>query len=62
MTNEELANTLGAESGTHYFHTKQLHDVGLLEMTETRAKGPITEKLYQAVARDFVTIGLPDSA
>src|SRR5687768_884360 len=44
MTNEELAQALCVESGKLYFHTKQLLDAGLIELVETRAKGPITEK------------------
>jgi DNA-binding transcriptional ArsR family regulator len=61
LTNEELADTLGVESGKLYFHTRQLFEAGLIHIVETRAKGPITEKVYQAVARNFVSNGLPDA-
>lgn len=60
MTNEELADTLGVESGKLYFHTKQLFEAGLIHIVETRLKGPITEKVYQAVARSFVVHELPN--
>ncbi len=54
MTNEELAQALGVPSGKLYFHTKMLRDAGLISQVETRQKGPITEKLYRAVARSYV--------
>lgn len=53
-TNEELARALGVASGKLYFHTKRLLDAGLIEPAGTRQKGPLTEKLYRAVARRFV--------
>ena len=52
-TNEELAAALGELSGKLYFHTKKLLDAGLIVLDSTRQKGPITEKLYRAVARRF---------
>lgn len=52
-TNEELATLLGEQSGKLYFHTKKLLDAGLITLESTRQKGPITEKLYKAVARQF---------
>ncbi len=52
-TNEELAAALGEQSGKLYFHTKKLLDAGLIVLDSTRQKGPITEKLYRAVARRF---------
>ena len=52
-TNEELAKALGVESGKLYFHTKQLVTAGIIEPAGTRQKGPITEKLYRAVARRY---------
>ena len=52
-TNEELAAALGEQSGKLYFHTKKLLDAGLIALDSTRQKGPITEKLYRAVARRF---------
>ncbi len=52
-TNEELAAALGEQSGKLYFHTKRLLDAGLIALDHTRQKGPITEKLYRAVARRF---------
>lgn len=55
QTNEELARALNVESGKLYFHTRRLLEAGLIEMVETRQKGPITEKLYRAVARAFTT-------
>lgn len=53
MTNEELAKDLGVASGKLYFHTKKLLDAGLIAPAGTRAKGPVTEKLYRAVAARF---------
>ena len=53
-TNEELAAAIGEQSGKLYFHTKKLLDAGLIVLDCTRQKGPITEKLYRAVARRFV--------
>ena len=53
QTNEELAAALGEQSGKLYFHTKKLLDAGLIVLESTRQKGPITEKLYKAVARQF---------
>ena len=52
-TNEELAAALGEQSGKLYFHTKKLLDAGLIALDSTRQKGPITEKLYRAIARRF---------
>ena len=60
MTNEQMAEALCLESGKLYFHTKQLFDAGMIEIIETRAKGSVIEKVYQAVARQFITEGLPD--
>jgi DNA-binding transcriptional ArsR family regulator len=54
MTNEELAKSLGVESGKLYFHTKQLLTAGLIERAGSRQNGPITEKLYRAVAKKYV--------
>jgi DNA-binding transcriptional ArsR family regulator len=51
LTNEELAKALGVASGKLYFHTKKLLDAGLIAPAGTRQKGPLTEKLYRAVAR-----------
>jgi len=53
LTNEELAAALGEQSGKLYFHTKKLLDARLIVLESTRQKGPITEKLYKAVARQF---------
>ncbi len=53
-TNEELSAALGEQSGKLYFHTKRLLDAGLIVLDHTRQKGPITEKLYRAVARRFL--------
>ncbi len=54
QTNEELARALGVPSGKLYFHTKRLLEAKLIEPAGTRQKGPLTEKLYTAVARQFV--------
>jgi len=54
LTNEELATVLGERSGKLYFHTKRLLDAGLIVLDRTRQKGPITEKLYRAAARQFL--------
>ena len=53
-TNEELAKRLGVASGKLYFHTKKLLDAGVIELAETRPKGPLTEKLYRATANRFI--------
>ena len=57
-TNEEMAAALGEQSGKLYFHTKKLLDAGLIVLASTRQKGPITEKLYKAVARRFTAPAL----
>jgi DNA-binding transcriptional ArsR family regulator len=54
MTNEELAKLLLVESGKLYFHTTRLLSAGLIERAGTREKGPITEKLYRAAAKNYV--------
>lgn len=61
LTNEQMADILCVESGKLYFHTKQLLDAGLIKVVETRARGSVIEKRYQAVARSFVSVGLPDT-
>lgn len=53
-TNEELAGALGEQSGKLYFHTRTLLAAGLIVLDHTRAKGPITEKVYRAAARRFL--------
>jgi DNA-binding transcriptional ArsR family regulator len=60
LTNEQLAEMLCVESGQLHFHTKQLLEAGIIRIVETRLRGAVKEKLYQAVARNFVTVGLPD--
>jgi DNA-binding transcriptional ArsR family regulator len=62
LTNEELAKRLGVESGKLYYHTKHLLNSGLIELVETRAKGPITEKVYRALAKSYVAVEMPDPA
>ena len=57
-TNEEMADALGEQSGKLYFHTRRLREAGLIVLDRTRQKGPITEKLYRAVARRFVAAPL----
>lgn len=59
-TNEELSRRLGVASGKLYFHTKTLLDAGMIVLVETRSKGHLTEKLYRAVAREWVA-ARPDS-
>jgi DNA-binding transcriptional ArsR family regulator len=61
MTNEQMAEALGVESGKLYFHTKQLLDAEMIEVTETRTRGTIVEKFYRAVALQYVADGLPDT-
>jgi DNA-binding transcriptional ArsR family regulator len=61
LTNEQMAEMLCVESGKLYFHTKQLLDAGMIRVVETRPRGSVVEKLYQAVARSFISNGLPDT-
>jgi DNA-binding transcriptional ArsR family regulator len=53
MTNEELAQALGIDSGNSYFHLKRLLAVGFVRLVGTRQNRAITEKLYRAVARSY---------
>lgn len=52
-TNQELADALDEPSGKLFFHTKKLLDAGMIEMSGTRQKGPIVEKLYRTRVRTF---------
>jgi DNA-binding transcriptional ArsR family regulator len=53
LTNEQIAAKMGQASGKLYFHTKKLLDAGLIELAETRQKGPRTEKVYRRAIKDF---------
>lgn len=60
LTNEELAKRLGVESGKLHYHTRCLLNAGLIELVETRMRGPILEKVYRALARNYVAVEMPD--
>lgn len=53
-TNQELSDALDEPSGKLYFHTKKLLDVGMIEISGTRQKGSIIEKLYRTRVRNFI--------
>lgn len=61
-TNEELADALNVASGKLYFHTKTLLKAGLIELSGTRQKGPLTEKLYRTNMASFSTPPTPGEA
>ncbi len=54
MTNEEMAKSLGVESGALYYHTQHLVSAQMIEHAGTRQKGPMTEKLYRGVSRQYL--------
>ena len=58
-TNEELATALHVASGKLYFHTMTLLKAGLIELSGTRQKGPLTEKLYRSLVESFTTPRTP---
>lgn len=52
-TNQELADALDEPSGKLFFHTKKLLDASMIEISGTRQKGPIVEKLYRTRVQNF---------
>lgn len=56
MTAKQLADAFGEEPAKTSYHVKQLLKVGLVELKYTKqTQNGITEKYYQAVAREFQT-------
>jgi DNA-binding transcriptional ArsR family regulator len=54
MTTIQLARKLGAKPTALYHHMAALEEAGLVELVETRQKRGFVEKLYRAIADDFV--------
>lgn len=53
MTVTQLAAVLGEVPAKLHYHVHELEKVGLLKLVETREKGGILEKYYQAVAKNI---------
>jgi DNA-binding transcriptional ArsR family regulator len=53
MTASQVGQRLGETSNSIYYHINELEKKGLVTLVETRLKGHLTEKYYQAVARGF---------
>jgi DNA-binding transcriptional ArsR family regulator len=53
MTASQVGQRLGETSNSIYYHINELEKKGLVALVETRLKGHLTEKYYQAVARSF---------
>jgi DNA-binding transcriptional ArsR family regulator len=58
-TASQVAEHLGESGNSIYYHINELEKKGLVRLVETRLKGHLTEKYYQASARVYtVTPGL----
>lgn len=53
LTVTQLAEVLGMAPAKVHYHVRELEKVQLLKLVETREKGGILEKYYQAVARSI---------
>ncbi|GHO52788.1 helix-turn-helix domain-containing protein [Ktedonobacter robiniae] len=53
LTVTQLAELLGMAPAKVHYHVRELEKVQLLKLVETREKGGILEKYYQAVARNI---------
>ena len=53
MTASQVGQRLGETSNSIYYHINELEKKGLVTLVETRLKGHLTEKYYQAAARNF---------
>jgi DNA-binding transcriptional ArsR family regulator len=54
LTATQVAERMGEPTNTIYYHITELEKRGLLRLVETRLKGHLTEKYFQAVARTFI--------
>jgi len=52
-TTKQVAEILGEDPLKLYYHVDALEKAGLIELVETRTKGNLLEKYYQAVAQEF---------
>ncbi|HWI63008.1 MAG TPA: winged helix-turn-helix domain-containing protein [Symbiobacteriaceae bacterium] len=53
-TPSEVGRRLGVAASKAHYHVGVLEKNGVVRLVETRTTGGITEKYYEAVARDFV--------
>ena len=53
MTTTQIRRVMKQSQGRLYYHITEMERVGLLNVTETRKKGNLFEKYYQAAARHF---------
>src|SRR5579863_681313 len=53
MTVAQLSAELGLAHAKVHYHVRELEQVGLVRLVETREKSGILEKYYRAVARGF---------
>ena len=53
LTATQVAERLNEPPAKIYYHVRELEKVGLIRLVETREKGGILEKYYQAVARNI---------
>lgn len=53
LTVTQLAEVLGMAPAKVHYHVRELERVQLLKLVETREKGGILEKYYQAIARNI---------
>lgn len=53
QTVKQLADDMGEAPARVFYHVKTLERLGLVRLVETRLKGPIQEKYFQAVAQHF---------
>jgi DNA-binding transcriptional ArsR family regulator len=52
LTVTQLGERMGLAPAKVHYHVRELEKVGLLRLVETREKGGILEKYYQAIARE----------
>ena len=53
MTASQVGQRLGETSNSIYYHINELEKKGMVRLVETRLKGHLTEKYYQAAARGY---------
>lgn len=53
LTVTQLGAALGESPAKLHYHVRELEQLGLIKLVETREKGGILEKYYRAVAKDF---------
>jgi DNA-binding transcriptional ArsR family regulator len=57
LTVTQLGERIGEPPAKVHYHVRELEKVGLLRLVETREKGGILEKYYQAIAREISVPG-----